>query len=154
MKISAVNNISASKENFVKKQNFNGLWRKTLMRTDIDSVLYVPQNTVIRYYCPFQEESPEEIKKVLEDRQNAAIVKTKRGHIRYFVNECRLCMKLPFSKKQYEAYMQLDEDCKNNKFMQTMHKILKDKYTTDDLPKNQIPAYNPIIEKKFKNTYA
>ncbi len=154
MKISSINSVSNYNVHNKKQQNFSGLWLKTSMRTDIDCVLYVPQTIVTRYYCPFIDEDPEDVKKMINNRKNADIVVTDRGHTRYLVNDCKLCTRIPFNQQQYEAYMNLGENYKNNRIINEMHYILRDKYTTDSLAKNQIPAYNPNVEKRLMDSRA
>ena len=153
MKISNTNcmNYNIHKSN---TQNFNGLWRKTSKRTDIDDVLYVPQTTIIKYYCPFLDESPNDIRRILEERQNARIVVTERGHTRYFVNECKLCSKIPFTQRQYEDYMCLDDDYKDNKLITELHSFVKDKYVNEDVDEEQVPAYNPVVEDRMLDDLA
>lgn len=144
MKVSGINNFSSiNKNSNIKSQNFNGLWLKTSVRTDFDCVLCIPQTTVIRYYSPFSDETSEQVQSVIDKRKNANIFKDERGNTRYIVNDCKLCKRLPFNEQQYEAYMILKNNPKNNRAIEEIHNIVQNRYTNDTLNKYQIPAYNP-----------
>ena len=157
MKVSGINNISGYNMNVnknTKAQNFNGLWLKTSVRTDVDFVLCVPQTTIVRYYSPFADEKPQDIQKIIDERRNASIFKDGRGNTRYIINECKLCKRLPFNEQQYEAYMSVTDKQKSNPMIEEIHSLAKDRYTTDSLSKYQKPAYNPFLykEEPKKNT--
>lgn len=152
MKISGINNISGYKNvdnKNTKQQNFNGLWMKTSVRTDVDFVLCVPQTTIVRYYSPFADENPQDVKQIVESRRNAGIIKDARGNTRYIINECKLCKRLPFNEQQYEAYMTVKGKTVKNSLIDIIHNIVKTRFINDSLNKYQKPAFNPnLIDNK------
>lgn len=127
---------------------FNGLWGKTsVIKIGRDEVLGVPIEGEEKYYFPFQDEKPEDVEKIIKDRQRAEIL-NKNGVTVYELDDCRLGLELPFSKEDFEKYYHLVTPVRN-KFFETIHKLVKNKYTIEDAGSIQsvYSAYNPVMDR-------
>ena len=146
MKISSVSSYSVSLHNS-KSRNFKGLWGKSSQACYLDPLMCIPKDIGERYYYPFVDEDPEEVKAIIEARKYAKVVGGTSG----VIHDCRLCKRLPFNQQQYEAYMKIPKEKSNSDIVKKIHFYVRDKYIDDTFGSNQVPAYNPVVT---NNTYS
>ena len=87
-----------------KQQNFNGLWRQGITRSDIDPILSVPKVRDTFFYYPFSDEKPEEISAAVQKVNKAEFI-VEDGRTKYYVRECRVGVKTPFTNTKYSGIL-------------------------------------------------
>ena len=146
MKISALNHSNFG--NINKTQNFQGLWGKTSRNSDFDQALGIPKVEEVCYYYPFQDETKEEIKSVVENNTEAYIDESDETP-KYRLRECKVCTTLPFQEINYLNYASMSPKTKLQGKMRIVHAYAKDKYTTSEYGPKQSPAINEDIAQKL-----
>jgi len=128
---------------------FNGLWGRTyFVRIGRDEVLGVPVESEEKYYFPFSDEKPEDVQKIIKDRQKAELL-NENGVTIYRINDCKLGLEFPFKKEDFENYSHLTKPVRS-RFFENIHKLVKNKYTNDLAGRMQItfPASNPVMDER------
>ena len=113
--------------------NFKGLWGKSFRKSDIDSTLNIMTVRNEYYYYPFADETKEQIDIVANTHSSADIINNK-----YYINECKICARTPFTSKEYMEY------AKAKKYMPELKPVddySQTKYITYAV-NNQVSAVN------------
>lgn len=137
MKISSLNQT-------VQNKNFKGLWKEPRVKIDFDPILNVPKIKDTYFYHPFANETEQEIKDTIK-RVNKAEFINDNGTVKYYVRECRLCLKTPFTKEEFEAYTNISSGFVGKK-EKAIHEAVQGKYLNSPLDGEQKSASNPHIE--------
>lgn len=131
-----------------KSQNFNGLWGRTSSSTDFDESLGVPKVEITYYYYPFKHESESEIQRVVADSKTA-FFKEEDGVAKYNVQDCKICATLPFTKDNFDSYINLTPENKLSPVIKLVHSAVQDKYINNDYGFGQKSAINGIVSQKL-----
>lgn len=137
MKISAINNSIINK-------NFQGLWRESKQKVDFDPIMNVPKIRDTHFYHPFSDETDEEIKDTIKSVNKAEFIK-EDGTVKYYVRECRLCLKTHFTREEFEAYSKISSGFVGKK-EKAIHEEVQGKYLNSSIDGAQKSASNPNIE--------
>ena len=137
MKISAFNQT-------IHNKNFQGLWRETRRKVDVDPILNVPQIRDTHFYHPFIDETEEEINNTIKKINKAEFI-TENGNVKYYIRECRLGLKIPYTQKEFEAYSKISTGFVGKK-EKAIHEAVQGKYINSSIDGEQKSASNPHIE--------
>lgn len=143
MNISAINHTYNSNRN--NTQAFKGLWGKTSVINDQEPAMCVFKNQETCYYYPFEDESNEEIRKVVERNSYANIDVIRK---QYKVRECKICTTLPFTKNAYQQYENAGLTTEVTDDLTNIHMSVKDKFTNNKL-NQQTSAVNEEFRKNL-----
>ena len=141
MKINAING-NYNRNN----QNFRGLWGRTTQVTDFEKVLNVPKIQVVKYYFPFADETDEYIKDTIKKNSSAQVYTT--GEPKYVVEKCKCCYTVPFTDEDYKEYKNFDGQSITPE-IKRVHDFAYDKYLTNELGMEQVPAVNVLVRNKL-----
>ena len=139
MRVSQVNTI----------QTFKGLWSKTTIKSDFDDIMGVLKITKTTYYHPFKNETPDEIKSVIEANKNAYIDEPADEKPKYYINECKQCTKLPFDASAYKSYVEATSSTRLSPTLKMVNFYVADKYKNNKYGDEQIPAINGTVDYKI-----
>ncbi len=138
MRVSQINN----------NQSFKGLWAKTTIKSDFDNIMGVLKVIKTTYYHPFKDETQEEINAVIEANKNAMIDESD-GKPKYIINECKQCIRLPFTKSAYDAYLEATSLTRLSPTLKLINSYAVDKYRNNEYADRQISALNGSVDYKI-----
>ena len=137
MKISSLNQT-------IQNKSFQGLWRESRVKIDFDPILNVPKIKDTYFYHPFADETEQEVQDEVKKVNKAEFIK-ENGTVKYYVRECRLCLRTPFTRKEFEAYSNIASGFVGKK-EKAIHEAVQGKFLNSPLDGEQKRASNPHIE--------
>ncbi len=139
MRVSNINNI----------QSFKGLWAKTTIKSDFDDIMGVLKIIKTTYYHPFKDETPEEIKSIIDSNKVAYIEEPEGEKPKYYINECKQCTKLPFDSSAYKSYLEATSSTRLSRTLKMVNYYATDKYKNNEYGDKQITAVNGMVDYKI-----